>query len=417
VVKGNIQSLEDIKFVPTKTVLMSKVVFDENNPNVMSDEKHEAFDKVITKHGFAKDPWLNERKDGTYLVIDGEQGIRRMQAHNVKKFQAKIFHVTYAEVRILRQIANKLHGEHDKNKDAEEFKGIFDNKKLNEFAQMLGEPIESFQEILKKKFDISFGKEEQEIPEPPVKPKSKLGDIYQLGNHRVMCGDSTKDIKKLLDGVDIDLLLTDPPYGVDYTNKSKMLNKLDGGNRIEKDITGDKELNYLEFYTEFLKLIPFAKVSSMYIFQVHKGLKTMLSVFENLDIKLSAILVWNKNNHVLGRNDYQIKHEFIVYGWKHSHKFYGGFQTSVLDFDKPLANKLHPTMKPIELLSQLIKNSTKKNMIVYDPFLGSGSTLIACEQTNRVCYGMELDPAYVDVIVQRWENFTGKKAKLETSLK
>lgn len=254
--------------------------------------------------------------------------------------------------------------------------------------------------------------EQDEIPEVPVEPKSKLGDVYQLGNHRVMCGDSTKDLDKLINGVDIDLLLTDPPYGVDYTNKSKMLNKLDGGNRIEKDISGDKEINYLEFYSDFIKLIPFAKVSSMYIFQAHKELKTLLQVFENLQIKLSTILVWNKNNHVLGRNDYQIKHEFIVYGWKHSHKFYGGFQTSVLDFDKPLVNDLHPTMKPTELLCRLIKNSTKKDMMVYDPFLGSGSTLISCEHTNRVCLGMEIDPSYIDVCVERWENFTGKKAEL-----
>jgi DNA modification methylase len=108
--------------------------------------------------------------------------------------------------------------------------------------------------------------------------------------------------------------------------------------------------------------------------------------------------------------DYATKHELILYGWKGQHKFYGGFQTSVLEFDKPLKSNLHPTMKPVELLTKLIKNSTLENMIVYDPFLGSGSTLIACEQTNRVCYGMELDPHYIDVIIQRWENYTGKEA-------
>ena len=131
---------------------MSDVIFDKNNPNVMSKEKHKAFDKVITKYGFAKDPWLNEQKDGKYLVIDGEQGIRQMQQHNVKKFKAKIFNVTYVQVRMLRQIANKLHGEHDKTKDAEEFKSIFDGKKLDEFAAMLGEPKESFQDILRKTY-------------------------------------------------------------------------------------------------------------------------------------------------------------------------------------------------------------------------------------------------------------------------
>ena len=113
--------------------------------------------------------------------------------------------------------------------------------------------------------------------------------------------------------------------------------------------------------------------------------------------------------------DYATKHELILYGWKGKHKFYGGFSTSILEYDKPVKSELHPTMKPIELLSRLIKDGSKEDMLVYDPFLGSGSTLIACEQTNRICYGMELDPSYIDVIIQRWENFTGEKAKKITS--
>lgn len=153
--KGNIQ-LEDIRFIPTKTVLMSKIRFDQNNPNVMSEEKHQAFEKVITKYGFAKDPWLNEQKDGAYLVIDGEQGIRRMQEHNVKEFQAKIFHVSYIQVRMLRQIANKLHGEHDKIKDADEYRAIFDDDNLEEFAELLAESEDEFRETINQIDDLSF---------------------------------------------------------------------------------------------------------------------------------------------------------------------------------------------------------------------------------------------------------------------
>lgn len=151
-----IQSLVDIRFVPTKTVLMSNVRFDKNNPNIMSEEKHQALDSVITKYGFAKDPWLNEQKDGTYLVIDGEQGIRRMQKHNVKEFQAKIFHVSYTQVRMLRQIANKLHGEHDKIKDADEYKAIFENDSLEEFAGLLAESEEEFREAISQIDDMDF---------------------------------------------------------------------------------------------------------------------------------------------------------------------------------------------------------------------------------------------------------------------
>jgi len=156
----NIGSLEDIRFVPTKTVLMSQVRFDKNNPNIMSKEKHEALDSVITKYGFAKDPWLNDQKDGTYLVIDGEQGIRRMREHNVKEFQAKIFNVSYTQVRMLRQIANKLHGEHDKSKDADEFKAIFDNDNLAKFAEMIGESEEVFRNIITQADDLIFKPDE-----------------------------------------------------------------------------------------------------------------------------------------------------------------------------------------------------------------------------------------------------------------
>ena len=155
-VKGKRQLLESISFVQTKTVLMSQVRFDENNPNVMSKEKHQAFDKVITKYGFAKDPWLNDQGDGTYLVIDGEQGIKRLQAHGVKKFQAKIFKVKYSDVRLLRLIANKLHGIYDKKKNALEFKEIFDENDLQELSKLLAEPIEDFERILEKEFDIQF---------------------------------------------------------------------------------------------------------------------------------------------------------------------------------------------------------------------------------------------------------------------
>lgn len=133
---------------------MSQIVFDENNPNVMSDEKHKALDKVITRYGFAKDPWLNDQGDGTYLVIDGEQGIRRLQEHNIKKFNAKIFKVKYPDVRKLRQIANKLHGIHDKKKDADEFKALFDDKELESFSELMGESVTEFQKIIDKEFNF-----------------------------------------------------------------------------------------------------------------------------------------------------------------------------------------------------------------------------------------------------------------------
>ena len=145
----------------------------------------------------------------------------------------------------------------------------------------------------------------------------------------------------------------------------------------------------------------------------------MMMMMNENNHPLRHCLIWAKNNHVLGSADYNYKHEPILYGWQHKHKFYGkGEQkTSVWNIAKPLKNDLHPTMKPIELIENAILNSSEKGMLVVDYFLGSGSTLIACEKTDRCCYGVEIDPHYCDVIIKRWEDFTGKKATLERNIK
>ena len=245
-------------------------------------------------------------------------------------------------------------------------------------------------------------------------------DVWQLGRHRLMCGDSTdqNDVAVLMDGKKADLLLTDPPYGVSYGEKNKLLNKLDGGNRIEKEIENDQHSEQETF--ELWKKV-FANAynatndcMSYYVFGAQKGdllLLLLLALKEN-ELASRHGLVWVKNNHVLARTDYNYKHEPITFGWKTNgtHKFYGGFKTTVLEYDKPLKSELHPTMKPIPLLSELINNSTQEGDIVLDVFGGSGSTLIAAEQLNRTCYMMELDPHYCDIIIARWEKLTGQTA-------
>jgi len=249
------------------------------------------------------------------------------------------------------------------------------------------------------------------VPEVPEEPKSKLGEIYQLGRHKIMCGDCTKDIHKLLGETKIDQLVTDPPYGVNYSAKNEFLNKIDKGSRIQKNIQNDNIEDYRNFFTGFLSVIPFSDYNTCYIFMAGLHLHELRMAIEDSGITCGDYLVWVKNNHVLGRKDYNPKHEFIVYGWKGRHKFYGKENlTTVFEYDKPLVNDLHPTMKPVEILVKIINDGSSKNAYIYDPFLGSGSTLIACEQTGRTCYGMEIDPAYIDVIIQRWENYTEEKA-------
>lgn len=258
--------------------------------------------------------------------------------------------------------------------------------------------------------------QEDSVPDV-ANPKYKIekGDIYQLGDHRVMCGDSTisEDVSKLMNGQMIDAIVTDPPYGVDYAKKNEFLNQQDKGNRIQKAYANDEiDRDYRVFFNDVLgNSIKYLKeYNQIYVFTASTRLYDLQTSFKDLNLQTSIILVWVKNNHVMARTDYLPKHEFIVYGWKGKHKFYGKTPQSVFNYDKPMVNDLHPTMKPVKLMEDLIINASEKGMIIHEPFGGSGSTLIACEQTNRICYMMELDPLYVSVILERFENLTNQKA-------
>jgi len=243
----------------------------------------------------------------------------------------------------------------------------------------------------------------------PEEPKSARGEIYQLGRHRLMCGDSTsiEDIEKLMDGQKADLLLTDPPYNVDYTGKTKDALK------IENDVQEDSD------FRQFLR-DAFSGADAVmrpgacfYIWHADsEGYNFRGACFE-VGWSVRQCLIWNKNSLVMGRQDYQWKHEPCLYGWKDGagHTWASDRkQTTVLDFDRPTKNDIHPTMKPVKLFAYLIENNTGNGDAVLDLFNGSGTTIMACEQTERCAYTMELDPRYVDAAIERWEKFTGQKA-------
>lgn len=278
-------------------------------------------------------------------------------------------------------------------------------------------------------------------PEPPEEPKAKLGDMYKLGAHTLLCGDATSALSytNLGGGALFDLLLTDPPYNVDYEGKTK--DKL----KIENDKKDDAA--FFEFLSDaFRNAAEALKPGGVwYIFHADsEGENFRKAAREQLG-KVRQCLVWNKNTIVMGRQDYQWKHEPCLYGWKDGAAHYfiddrtqatvyedkginlkklkkdeaikllqdifsDKQSTSVINEDKPARNAEHPTMKPVKLLARLIRNSTRPGESVLDPFGGSGSVLIACEQLGRVCYTMELDPRYCDVIIDRWEKLTGQKA-------
>lgn len=240
-------------------------------------------------------------------------------------------------------------------------------------------------------------------PLEEIKTKIKLGDLFEIGQHRLLCGDSTNsdDVVKLMNGSKADILHCDPPYGVNYADKNKFLNQQDKGNRIQRPYASDKEEDYEAWFNSWLKLAPLNNYNSVYIWINEPKLFELLATMRLCEIKMSSLLIWVKNNHVLSRKDYHPKYEICLFGWKGKHKFYGDFNTSVLEYDKPLRNELHPTMKPAAMIAKLINNSSKIEQIVLELFLGSGTTMVAAHQLNRKCYGMEIDPKYCQVIIDR----------------
>jgi DNA modification methylase len=255
--------------------------------------------------------------------------------------------------------------------------------------------------------------EEDAVPETPADPVSRPGDLWILGNHRLLCGDSTilADVERLMDGHLADMAFTDPPYNVDYGNSTKD-KKLTKDRRILNDALGEGFYQFL--YDACLNLLMVTK-GACYVCMSSSELHTLQKAWIDAGGKWSTFVIWAKNTFTLGRADYQRQYEPILYGWKQgADHFWCGDrdQSDIWNFNKPRVNDLHPTMKPVELVERAIKNSSKSRDIVLDLFGGSGSTLIACEKTGRQARLIELDPKFVDVIVKRWEEFTGQKASL-----
>lgn len=242
----------------------------------------------------------------------------------------------------------------------------------------------------------------------------KPGDIYQLGDHRLACGSSSdgKLLGRLISNQKIAAVVTDPPYGVDYVASKQAIVKLSASKNIENDnIT--KHSEYLIFTQAWLEAIRphLQRKNSLYIFNSDKMLLPIVQALSDTGGKFAQLLIWVKNQPVLGRLDYIPQHELILYGWYGTHAFAKSKDKSVLVYPRPQKSKLHPTMKPVGLLRRLILNSTVISDIVFDGFGGSGSTLMACEQTKRQCLIVELDPEYCEIIIKRWEKLTGLKAE------
>lgn len=368
----------------------------ENNAKLHPREQIEQIKKSIQEFG-NNDPIAIDENN---VIIEGHGRYMALKELGFNEIEViKLTHLTEEKKKAYILAHNKL----TMNTD-------FDIQLLNEeLSDIIDIDMSGFG------FDLSFDDEEDEVVEdefddtPPEEPKSKLGDIYQLGRHRLMCGDSTsvEDVEKLMGGYQADLLLTDPPYNVAYEGKTKDALK------IQNDSMDN------DSFREFLKAAFSAADNVMkpgavfYIWHADSEGYNFRGACFDIGWTVRQCLIWNKNSMVLGRQDYQWKHEPCLYGWKEGagHLWASDRkQTTVINFDKPQRNGEHPTMKPVGLFDYQILNNTKGGDIVLDLFGGSGTTIMACEQNGRNGYLMELDPRYVDVIIRRWEEFTGETA-------
>ena len=391
----NIQKINILKLKPS-----------EYNPRKDLQPEDEEYIKIknsILEFGYVAPVIIN----ADMTVIGGHQRLKVLKELGYEEIQCIVVDLDKNKEKALNLALNKISGEWDNDK----LEAILAELKETDIdINVTGFSNDEIDDILK---DIIGSNEDdfdlEEALDEIEEPTTKVGDVWILGKHRLLCGDSTqqKDVMRLMNNQEADMLLTDPPYNVDYEGTA---------GKIEND-----NMNETEFYNllidAFKNMHLVAKAGCpIYVFHADTEGLNFRNAFKNAGFKLAQCLVWVKNTFVMGRQDYQWKHEPILYGWKEGKAHYfidSRSQNTVLEFDKPTRNAEHPTMKPIDLLVYLIKNSSKENNLIVDLFGGSGSSLIAAEQSNRICYAMELDPRYCDVIVKRWETLTGQKAELE----
>lgn len=398
----------------------------DKNPRI-NEEAVEKVAKSIQEFGF-KNPIIVDKDN---IIIAGHTRLKAALQLGMKEVPViKAVDLNEKQVKAFRIADNKTSefAEWDLEKLEGELKDLED--------MFTGFNAEEFEEIMG--LDELVEEDDYEL-DPPENPKSKEGDIYKLGQHTLMVGNSTsvEQVKKLMNNEQADLVVTDPPYNVNYEGQKGM--KLDNDN-MEREA-------FQQFLMDTFKAMNESMKPGAAYYVWHAKAEPFLRALRLNGMESRQTLVWVKSSMVMGRQDYQWKHEACLYGWKEgaAHYFIEDFTnttviedapninqmnkdelkdyvkelqnkidegTTILREDKPHSSELHPTMKPIKLMARNIINSSNRGQAVLDLFGGSGSTLIACEQLGRRCFTMELDPRYADVIVKRWEDYTGETAEL-----
>lgn len=361
------------------------------------DSEFEKIKNSINEFGYVDPVIINQ----DLTVIGGHQRISVLKTLGYTEIDCVVIDVDKTKEKALNVALNKISGEWNKELLAEliqelqslDYDVSFTGFEPPELEQLFNE-VHS-KEIQEDDFDV-----EAELAQPAV---TRRGDVWILGRHRLICGDSTDPavFSLLMEGKKANLVVTDPPYNVAYEAKA---------GTIQNDNLKNDEFYHFLFkaFTNIAEVME--KDASIYVFHADTEGLNFRKAFKDAGLYLSGVCIWAKQSLVLGRSPYQWKHEPILYGWRKDgkHNWYADRkQSTIWNFDRPSKNELHPTMKPVALCAYPITNSSMSNCIVLDPFGGSGSTLIACEQTNRICYCIELDEKYADVIVKRYVEMTG----------
>lgn len=380
------------------------------NPRVdlkPGDEEYEKLKVSIDTFGYVEPLVWNQR---TGNLVGGHQRLKILIEQGLTDVEVSVVDLSLEREKTLNLALNKITGNWDEDKLSDLLRELSENPEIDETIS--GFDLAEISEILDKAAETEEDEFDSERERQKIEnPITQKGDLILLGEHRLLCGDSSvpEDIIRLLDGRQIDLIFSDPPYGVSYQGGDSSSPKWE---KIKNDDLPQEE------YEKWLRKVfenMFAHLSSgaaFYIWNGHKQFGPMQHMLRDLGMHISAVITWGKESFTLKFIDYKQKTEFCLYGWKENngaHNWYGPDNESTLWEVKrdSTVGYQHPTQKPVALAYRAIRNSSKRGDIVFDAFLGSGSTLIAAEKLKRICYGMELDPGYCDVIVRRYIHLVG----------
>jgi DNA modification methylase len=390
---------------------------DPANPRRISDQELEALTRSIREFGMV-DPIVARKEDK--MVIGGHQRLLAARRLGYKTVPVVFVDLTVEQAHLLNIALNKISGSFDQELLARLLSDLSQASDIDLTLSGFGE--DELKKLLKsldareKRERLETFDLEEAIKAAQSAPVAQRGDIWLLGDHRLVCSDSTdrEAVQRLVGQSRMAVAFTDPPYNVNYGDHRH------SGAPQRALINDNLGTEFEPFLEKACRNILEFTDGAVYICMSSSELHTLQRAFVSAGGHWSTFIIWAKNTFTIGRSDYQRQYEPILYGWREGAKHYwcgDRDQGDVWHVEKPTSNPLHPTMKPLPLIEKAIRNSSEPGDTVLDLFLGSGSTLIACERTDRTCYGMELEPLYVDVAVRRWEAFTGLKAKREEASK